>query len=418
MSRMKAILKRGKKKDRDYPKQVNGFLEFNYRGIISDNRTEENPLIGCESSDTLYLEGEYRETPVSLILTGSYGEAISENLNKRFSNSNPSAIYLGFNTDFQKSSDLPSIVLPPEDREINSFLQGKNWYQKNEERIKSYVKKAIRNTSIAFIFLDNNPFILGLMQNVITYIKDMKTQPVLFLHLPSEVDKINEEFSILAFIYNILKKETSFNAPIVIVDEKYALKLNSNISIEEMRNMIIQREANLIADLLLGISQSSNFYHTDQSNFDRIFRESNGICQLFSLDIYDNNPDLSYLFKRHKKACSFLSTEKPTRGYVIIQSGNEGLKTEIYQNIREFYGNSDVILSILSKRANGAIIRGVYSFISTPRNLLDRYSKFDKVSVLLYDIEDQVKAVTKEKLYEEVLNAKRFELKLLEEVKK
>ncbi|MCE7743174.1 MAG: hypothetical protein GOP50_12055 [Candidatus Heimdallarchaeota archaeon] len=414
---MKSILKRGKNKEEDSPKKYNGFLEFNHKGIISNSKSEENPLVGCEYSDTLYLEADKLDTPIGLIFTGDHGQRILNGLQDRFKNSLPSSVILGFSSNLTNISDISNIELPEENREVNSFLFGKRWYQENENRIKSYIDKTIKNRSSAFIFLDNNPFILGLMEKVIEYIKEMKVQPVLFVHLPLDESKILEEFSALVFIYNLLKKETKFDVPIILVDEKYSVKLNSNVSNEELPNLTLQREANVVADILIGTLMKSEFYQTDHSNFTRIFENTKGICQLFSLDIYDNKPDLSVLFKHGRKSTSYASKELPTRGYVVIQPGPEGLRTDAYQNIREYYGNSDIILSILNRRTNGAIVRGIFSYISTPKILTDRYSKLDKIAAVLYDSEHKIIVFNKQNLFEHVLSAEKFELEIIDDTK-
>ncbi|MHA1198591.1 MAG: hypothetical protein ACTSQF_04490 [Candidatus Heimdallarchaeaceae archaeon] len=415
---MKSILKRGKNREEDYPKKYNGFMEFNHKGIISNSSSEENPLVGSEISDTLYIEADTSDTPISLILTGGYGRRVLDGLQDRFKNLLPSSVFLGFSSDLSNLSNVSNIELPEEKKEVKSFLQGKRWYQENENSVKSYIDKMVKNKSSVFIFLDNNPFILGLMESVIEYIKEIQIQPVLFVHLPIDESRILEEFSVLAYVYNVMKKEAKFDVPIVLVDEKYSVKLNSNISSEELSNLIQLREVNVIADILQGSLMKSEFYQTDYSNFARIFENTKGICQLFSLDIYDNKPDLSVLFKHSRKSNSYSSKELPTRGFVIIQPGSEGLRTDAYQNIREYYGNSDVILSILKRRTNGALVRGIFSYISTPKSLTDRYSKLDKITAILYDSDHQIIAFKKQDLFEQVLNAEKFDLEVIVDVKK
>ena len=398
---MKSILKRGKNKEEDYPKKFNGFLEFNHKGIISNSKAEEEKLEGCEISNTLYLEALQKETPISMLLTGRYGYQISSVVNERFSNSLASSLFFGFEDDFPSNFEISSIELPQQYKDSKSLLD-----------------KVLKNKTLAFVFLDNNPFILGLMIDVINYIKESKVQPVLLIHLPHDEEEINEEFSCLVFIYNLMKKDASFNIPFLVIDEKYSAKVNSNILKEELRELIYHREANVICDIILSMSNQSIFYQTDRSNFTRIFQDTQGICQLFSFDIYDNNQDISHLLNRYDKACSILSKEKPTRGFVIIQPGKEGLKTKIYQKVRDFYENSDIIISILEKRSNGALLRGIYCFVGVPKSILERYSKLEKMVILLYDEENNIIQVTKEKLFEEALNAKRYEIQIIEESRK
>jgi len=414
---MKSIFQRAKNKEEDFPKKFNGFLEFNHSGIIVNSKTAETPLIGCETSDSLFLETTNKDSSIGLILTGEYGKGLCKGFRKRIKNQLSSALYIGFNGTLSDLSDISRVILPEENKPIMSFSQGKKWYKMNEARVVSYIDKIIRSKSLLFVFLDNNPFILGVMQSVLEHIKASKIKPILFLHLPADESDFSRTFSVLAFVYNILKKESRLDTPIVLIDDKYALKQNSNTTLEELSEKLLFREANVIADIMFGTSMNSEFYHTDFSNFGRIFENLKGICSLFSFDAYDNNPDLSKLFKLSDKSSSYSGKQKPTRGYVFIQPGPEGLKTDSYQKIREFIGNSDIILSILNQRGNGALVRGILSYVSTPKVLTDKFSKLDKITVELYDSENQKIIVNDEQLFDEVLNANEYKVVMFEDLK-
>ena len=414
---MKSIFQRNKNKEEDSPKKFNGFLEFNHSGIIVNSKTAEVPLLGCETSDSLFLETTNKDSSIGLILTGEYGKGLFKGLRERIKNQLSSALYVGFNDSLSDLSDISRVILPKENKPIMSFSQGKKWYKMNETRVVSVVDKIIRSKSLLFVFLDNNPFILGMMQGVLEHIKALKIQPILFLHLPDGESDFSSTFSVLAFVYNILKKESKLNTPIVLIDDKHAVKQNSNTSIEELSEKLLFREANVIADIMFGTSMNSEFYHTDFSNFSRIFENLKGICSLFSFDIYDNNPDLSKLFTLSDKSSSYSGKQKPTRGYVFIQPGPDGLRTDSYQKIREFIGNSDIILSILNKRGNGALVRGIISYVSTPKVLIDRFSKLDKITVELYDSENQKITVNDEQLFDEVLKANEYKVVMFEDLK-
>ena len=259
---------------------------------------------------------------------------------------------------------------------------------------------------------------LGIMTKVIEHIVELKIQPILFVNLPADTTKIVEEFSCLTFIYNLLKKDRDLDVPIVLIDEKQLSKINTVESSESLLEKMQLRQANVVLDLLVGAQVPSTFYQVDFSNFERIFTNFTGICQLFSWDIYDNNPDISTLFKSKSEAKSFSCKDIPTRGFVCLQPGPNGLKTKVYQEIRKNYENSDVILSVLERREQGALIRGIFSNLPAPKLLTDKYSTLSRFNINLYNLEDQIIDFNTKEVLEKVIKANFFEISLIEDVQK
>ena len=91
------------------------------------------------------------------------------------------------------------------------------------------------------------------------------------------------------------------------------------------------------------------------------------------------------LLDNNKYAWNFITEHQSTRGFLVIQPGNQGLMTKEYQKIRRKYSNLDVMLSILPKRANGALIRGIFTSNMLPKQILGKYDIFSKILVEIFD---------------------------------
>ncbi len=382
MSWVRSIFSKGKKKSADeYPVLFNGLYKFNHSNIITDK-----DLNGCEISDTLFIEGDIKESTIGLVFGENYGLNILKNMKDRFNNQFPPSLIIttpSGNSDIY--SKLPSIELPSLSEEEMTFFQGKKWYTANEERINSYVDKLISNKSLVFLFPENNAFVLSLFEEIALYILSSDKQPVMFVHLPIAEKNITDEFSIMTFLYGLSRKSQKNPLPYVLVDDEKLIKNNQNKDSEEILATFVRREANLIADFIIGLQQTSEFYRVDQSNFLRIFQDARGICRLISFDVYDNNPELSNLLIKIHEGDSFPLKSRATRGFFLIQPGPTGLTTASYRRIRESFSNSDVIFSFPQKRENGAIIRGILAYNILPREILKRLENLGKLSISLYD---------------------------------
>ena len=117
----------------------------------------------------------------------------------------------------------------------------------------------------------------------------------------------------------------------------------------------------------------------------RVFKETKGPCKIYSVDVYDNNPVLSKLLDNNKQGWNYITEHQSTRGFLVIQPGNQGLVTKEYQKIRRKHSNLDIIFTILPKRTNGALIRGIFTSNILPKQILSRYDLLSKIFVEIYD---------------------------------
>jgi len=402
MSWLKSLFGRGRKKaEIDVPQIFNGLYQFQHPNIINNSKSTELPLNGNEFSNTLFLEGEMTKSSIGFIFTGGYGCNIFTSIKEREEKDILSSIIFSNQDQFQSLNErAPFIELPSNYDEITSFSKGIKWYDENKINIDNSMERALRDVSLVFIFVENTSFLFGIISKILYKIKELNIQPVLLLHVPFndkgktpgiiDTAEINSEVSLLTFIHFLMKKSTEDNFPFILLDDSQLRKSNlPQIGFSALQNMLIVREANILFDLILATQNPSQFYQIDLSNMIRIFKDARGPCKLVSLDIYDNNPSLSKLFDKQPFSESFTLKSDPTRGFVVIQPGPNGLLTNEYKNIRKIYENKDVILSIMNNRTNGAIIRGVFSFLEIPEFVLDRYESFSDYAIEILDEENK-----------------------------
>ena len=75
---------------------------------------------------------------------------------------------------------------------------------------------------------------------------------------------------------------------------------------------------------------------------------------------------------------------------MIIQPGPEGLSAGHYHEIRKRYANLDVIISIQKRRSNGAIIRGIFSYLAIPKQVLKKFEILSDVVIEILNENDEV----------------------------
>ena len=404
MSKVKSFIsKRRKKEVLDIPTVFNGFYQFNHANIINESQSSETPLIGCDVSDTLNLIEEKTPTGFSFILSGKIGLEVFSAIQHRSEEKSPSLLLFADSDDLaQLDRKIPSFELPSRSLEETTFSQGVKWYVSNEDQILNQIDRTLRDVSAVFVFCDNDAFILGLVSQLIQI---MSRRNILFIpvvNLPIRGKNVVEEFSSLAFIHYLMNYNNAKNAPFILIDEGILFK--SNEPLDSLRKKLYYRETNILLDILLSALSPSVFYNIDFSNFIRIFEGAKGPCKLMSIDIYEDNSDISYLLGTKAFVDSFPADSEPTRGYLIIQPGPKGITTKNYSSFRDYFSNLDVSFSILKKRTKGSLIRGLFTFNDPPKLLLERYSLLSNIYVELLNEQKQSAGIMNLKDLDDIWN--------------
>ncbi|MCK5141115.1 MAG: hypothetical protein KAQ70_02890, partial [Candidatus Heimdallarchaeota archaeon] len=361
MSKIGSLFGKKKRKEKEeQPSLFNGLYSFNNQNIVMNSQTSEEILHGSSISDTLFLETDTKPSSFSFIFVGNNEiNLLSQMKSRLIENFPPSLIFSALNKYESMNEKMPFIEIPDKNLDDQTFFQGNQWYLTNKDSIEDRLSRLIRDASLVFIFVENNAFLLGMMQPLLKFIENTKTQPVLVLNLPVDEAPIDNTVSILAFIHQIMKKEEALNIPFILLDGNILLKANPNLNLIELSSKFTDRIANIFCDIILGALTPSTFYQTDLSNFIRIFENVRGPCNLVSFDIYDNKPKISNLLEQKQlHGSSFSVKNDATRGLIVIQPCNKGISTKEYRNLRDRYANLDVNISILENRNNGSIIRG------------------------------------------------------------
>ncbi len=387
MSKLKSFIsKRRGKEEKDVPTVFNALYQFNNENIINESKISDNPLNGCDISDTLYLEGEIKTSNYGFLLFGNHGCNVYSAVQKRVPDNIPATLIFAENKDFTNLDErIPFLELPSKELEESTFFQGTKWFENNKEMITSQIQRLMRNTSIVFIFCENDGFIFGIVSRVLEFLRDNNIQPILSLHLPIKGSNTIKEFSILAFIQYLMDKETTYNFPFILLDENVLVEAKPSVPLETIRQKLIHREVNIVLDFVFASLIPSEFYKVDFSNFLHVFQNARGPCKLLSFDIYDDKSELSHLFKNRKYAEGFTTKTSSTRGFLFIQPGLKGIVTSEYRIVREIYANQDVVFSILRKRSRGSLIRGIFTYNELPKTLLEKYQLFSDIIVELLD---------------------------------
>jgi len=404
MSKLKSFIsKRRKKEDLDIPTIFNGFYQFNHENIINKSKTSEIPFIGCDISDTLHLVEEQSPSGFSFILTGKLGCEIYSAIQNRSEEKSPPLLMFADSDDItQLSKKIPSIELPSRTLDESTFSLGVKWFESNKEQIRNHIDRSLRNVSAVFVFCENDGFIFGLVSQLIQLASGKNILLIPVIHLPIQGENVVNDFSALTFIHYLMNDKIAKNTPFILVDEGLLFKANEPL--KSLRKKLYYRETNILLDLLLGSLTPSEFYNVDFSNFIRIFESAKGPCKLLSFDVYEDKPDISYLLGTKAFSESFPTEINPTRGYLVIQPGPKGLTTKNYRSFRNHFANLDVIFSILKKRSNGSLIRGIFTFNDPPKLLLGRYSLLADIVVELLDEQKQSKGVFDLSVLDEIWN--------------
>lgn len=134
---------------------------------------------------------------------------------------------------------------------------------------------------------------------------------------------------------------------------------------------------------------------------------------MVSFDIYDNKPTISSLLKQKQLYESSFSVKKnATRGFMVIQASKAGINTKEYRNFRSNYANLDVTISMLEKRNNGAIIRGIFTYNEIPKSLLQRYEELSELYVEILDDQNNVSEYFDLTNLEDLMSKERYRINI------
>jgi len=406
--------KKKRKEKEELPSFFNGLYKFNHQNIVKNSQASEEILLGSEMSDTLFLETGTKYSSFGYIYAGKTGIDILSQMKIRIRENLPPSLIISTLNEYERIDEkLPFIEVPEKPLEDQTFLQGNQWYLTNKDRIDDRLSRLRRDVSIVFIFVENNAFLLGMLHPLLKFFENTDVQPVLVLSLPDCEGALSETVSVLTFIYTIMNKEDSINIPFILFDENMLVKANPRMSLSELSAKFTDRIANIFCDIMLGSLTTSTFYQTDLSNFIRIFENVRGPCNLVSIDIYDSKPKISSLLEQKQLYESSFSVKKDaTRGFMVIQPSNKGISTKEYRYFRDKYANLDVIISILEKRNNGSIIRGIFTSNELPESLLKRYEELSELYIEILDDQNNISEYFDLTNLEDLLNKQRYRINI------
>ncbi len=413
MTKISSIFGKKKRKEKEeQPSFFNGLYKFNHQNIVKNSQTSEEILLGSEKSDTLFFETTTESSSFGYVFAGKTGINILSQMKTRIRENFPPALIVSTLNEFDRIGEkFPFIEVPNISLEDQTFFQGNQWYLTNKDRVEDRLARLHKEVSIVFIFVENNAFLLGLLTPILKFLETTDVQPVVVLNLPNDESALNETVSALTFIYNLMNKEESTNIPFILFDENILVKANPTMNLGELLTRFTDRVANIFCDIMLGSLTTSTFYQTDLSNFIRIFENVRGPCKLVSVDIYDNKPNISSLLEQKQLYGSSFSVKKDaTRGFMIIQPSNKGLSTKEYRNFRDIYSNFDVNISILEKRNNGSIIRGIFTYNELPKSLLELYENLSEIYIEILDDQNNVSEYFDLINLEDLMNIQRYRI--------
>ncbi len=396
MSILTSLFKNKRKKTiAGIPTSYNCLNQFNYENVVNNSQNSDTPLNGSELSDTLYLETEEKVKLDNFlfIAIGNSAPNIFLSINKRLELKDNGLLF-SEKSNYERANIKMNFIELPENIDTNStFKEGINWFNGHRDEITEKLRKISNRVNIAYLFSDKNGFAYGVISELITILESdgITSLPIVFLPPHANSTTLTEEVITLAFIQYLVNNS---NTPFILVDENITVKLNANKSYDSLSLKIKDRIIHHIIDLSISSLLPSEFYKNDVSNYIRVFKGIKGLCAIFSFDIYDQKPSLSSLLDQYSHAISIDFEDEATRGYLCIQPGPEGLPVKEYKNFRHFFANKDVELTIIKKRANGSIVRGILSGIQIPSSLLDRFAILSNIELHILS-EGEEKVITK-----------------------
>ncbi|MHA1396746.1 MAG: hypothetical protein ACTSSF_03470 [Candidatus Heimdallarchaeaceae archaeon] len=253
MSFIKSILKKKlKKEETDKPETFNGLMQFKHKSVIEKSQSSEHPLTGCFHSDTLYFDSDVKINEIGFLFAGNSSCKICSAMQKRQLASQPEFMIIAKRKDYdQFQTKLPFIEVEEKTEEESTFLQGINFYSSNNESIVRTVERTFQNSSLVFIFVDNNSYLMGLLTKIGEFLDNKGVQIVYVVTLPAKNQKIKEEFNALTLIYHFMGKNADFSPPFILIDLEKLYALNSSENYEAIVDTFQKRLGNVFLDLTL-----------------------------------------------------------------------------------------------------------------------------------------------------------------------
>ncbi|MHA1867552.1 MAG: hypothetical protein ACTSXD_05750 [Candidatus Heimdallarchaeaceae archaeon] len=379
---LKKIFKRKKSSLGKRKQKFNPLYKFEFQRIIVDNKNDENPFFGSELSDTLFFEGEEKLKNYAFLFLGEGCEFYSF-LVKRIKKSN--SLLLANEETLNKYENKNHFIrLPNRDIIDSTFLLGKKWFDENQSSISQKIVNTVEDASIVFIFTGNDSFLLGMLMELLPIIKEKGKTPIVVLEKPIEGQNLSGKISLLGFISYLINLENVL-IPFILLDHNKLVENNPSSGYLELKTKLRDRVMNVIVDIMIASISKNDFYTYDVSDFQHVFQDAKGLCSLVSYDIYEQINDFSNLLKVENLATNIPIDKSPLRGFICIQTTNDGLSVSNYKIFRQKYSNKDVFFAINSNRRRGTVIRGIFSFITIPQEILDSFKILNKAIIKEYD---------------------------------
>ncbi|MHA1115368.1 MAG: hypothetical protein ACTSRR_01815 [Candidatus Heimdallarchaeaceae archaeon] len=384
---LKRILKRKKTILGTRKQKFNPLYKFDFQGIISDSRNDEKPFFGSELSDTLFFEGEEKLKDFAFLFLEESCE-FYPSLTRRIKKCN--SLLLANEEILNKYENKNhSIRLPSRDIINSTFSLGKKWFRENQFEVLQKIENVTGNSSIIFIFAGNDGFLFGLLMDLLPIIKKKGKTPIVILEKPLRKQDLNAEVSFLSFISYLINLENTL-IPFILLDHNKLIENNPSNDYLELKNKFRDRVINIIIDITTASISKNDFYSYDLSDFLYIFQEAKGLCSLVAYDIYEQINDFTVLLKVENLASSIEIDNPPLRGFISIQTTDEGLSVANYKVFRQKYSNKDVFFAINGDKRRGTIIRGIFSFVSIPQEIVDSFNILNNIIVKEYNSDGEL----------------------------
>ena len=409
MNILNLIFKKKRKKVIEKPEYVNFIDTFKYKDVV-----QSKELLGCNNSQSLFLDAEIDFEKVGFIFIGKIGMDVYRGLETR-------GIEIKHLLRISKESDTQSsysekydLFIIPDSGKRLSFTNGLLWAQNNKQRLEEHLKKNFGNCSMVYIFTDYVGFSMMLSKELALMIKERNQLPLLFVPIPDFSSASPKELvDFCTFYHHLLSLESPHHVPFVLLDENKLRKQNADTTdMSTQKQYYYMRIGYAILDLFTLMNMESKLYNVDFETILSMLQTHKGPYRLLYFDIYDDKPAISHVFEILNEDEKDVYLEKTVMGFIGIQPSAKGLMVEEYKNIRSFYANKDVIISVVKPRTKGAIIRGILLSEGVTKILLEQMTTLlNSIYIQVWDETDaqiQQTIITSTKDLEEVLEYKYY----------